>query len=158
MARNYDSLYKKNDVEMLQDADNAITECGLWDWLKEYEPEDGKGFLLSRHPNLERIDSAMKYGGHSGSSHAWVMRQMEYIAKNGWDSFCALRNFHRQNEMADQRNAKVLSNVSDVNILNPLRVAELLRDKLPDGEQQYGAMKKFSEGNLSYAEMRALCG
>ncbi len=42
--------------------------------------------------------------------------------------------------------------------LSPLDVAEQLRNKLPDGEKQYQAMKKFSEGKLSYAEMRGLCG
>jgi len=33
----------------------------------------------------------MKYYGHSGVSYAWTMRQMEYIAKNGWDAFAKLR-------------------------------------------------------------------
>ena len=72
---------------MLEDADNAITQTELWHWLKNYEPEDGKGFMFSNHPNLDRINNAMKYGGHSGSSYGWTMRMMEYISKKGWQAF-----------------------------------------------------------------------
>jgi hypothetical protein len=81
MTRDYSSIYETHDAEMLADADNAITECDLWEWLKNYEPEGGKGFMFSQHPNLTRINTAMKYGGHSGASYGWTMRTMEQIAK-----------------------------------------------------------------------------
>ena len=81
MVRDYTSLYTKSDSEMLADADKAITECGLWDWMKTYEPEKGNGFMFGDHPNLTRINNAMKYGGHSGSSYGWTMRVMQYVAK-----------------------------------------------------------------------------
>lgn len=33
------------------------------------------------------------YDGHSGSSYGWTMRQMEYIAINGIESYIVLRGF-----------------------------------------------------------------
>ena len=117
---------------MLADADKAITECDLWGWLKTYVPDEGNGFMFAQHPNLDRINEAMKYEGHSGSSYAWTLRVMEQIAKG------------------------VLKIPEKV--LSPLDVAEAYRTVLPDGDQQYDAMKKFSDGTMSYAEMRTLCG
>lgn len=87
MPYNYSDLFSEHEVVVLKDADAAITQCDLWDWLREYTPEDGKGFMFSEHPNLTRINNAMKYTGHSGASYGWTMRQMEYIAKHGWDLF-----------------------------------------------------------------------
>lgn len=84
MIRNYSEVYSENDLEMILDADNAITECKLWDWLRTYEPDQGKGFCFSSHPNLDKIKNAMKYDGHSGSSYAWTMRIMELISKGKW--------------------------------------------------------------------------
>jgi hypothetical protein len=132
MSRNYSSIYKKYEAEMLADADKAITECDLWGWLKTYVPDEGNGFMFAQHPNLDRINEAMKYEGHSGSSYAWTMRVMEQIAKG--------------------------SLTIPEKVLSPLDVAEAYRTALPDGEQQYDAMKKFSDGKMSYAEMRGLCG
>ena len=75
--------YSKLERELLTDAHQAITACDLWDWLKTYTPE--KGFMFSNHPNLDRINAAMKYTGHSGTSYGWTMRTMENIAKLGWN-------------------------------------------------------------------------
>jgi hypothetical protein len=51
-------------------------------------PGEG-GFMFSQHPMIGAISSYMKYEGHSGASYAMTMRQMEFIAKNGWDSYLA---------------------------------------------------------------------
>ncbi len=144
MQHDYTELYDEEDiVEMLQDMDNAITECGLWDWLKNYEPEHGKGFMFSNHSNLERIQEKIKYGGHSGSSYGWTMRVMERVAKQGWDNF---------------RQERLKVHKPQIKLIDPLKFAEALQNSIPDGKQQYEAMRKFSEGKISYAEMRGLCG
>jgi hypothetical protein len=70
---------------MLADAYQAITACDLWEWMRVFRPKEGEGFMFANHPNLDRINEEMKYGGHSGSSYGWTMRQMESIAKRGWD-------------------------------------------------------------------------
>lgn len=169
MSHNYRDLYDNFEADMLQDADNAITSCGLWDWLAQYTPEDGKGFMFSEHPNLTRINNAMKYGGHSGSSYAWTMRQMEYIAKNGWTlfEFNARERIRKDEESKRLKqltsavmNADQIINTAIRNsngTLNPLHVAEASRG-VPGFEGQADAMKRFSEGKMTYAEMRSLCG
>ncbi len=135
------SKLKMNDhmAMMLSDAYEAITRVNGWEFLKSYEPEAGKGFLFSKGPEkLEEINGALKYEGHSGSSHAWTMRVMEMIAKKGW-----------------------LEYVKSVGVkeCGPLEVAEALAKANPSvfgGQAE--AMRKFSEGKLTYAEMRGLCG
>jgi hypothetical protein len=77
--------YSKLERELLIDAYQAITACDLWDWMKTYTPDKDKGFVFSTHPNLDRINAAMKYQGHSGGSYGWTMRTMEHIAKLGWN-------------------------------------------------------------------------
>ena len=74
---NYDT------ADMIEDARQAITSCQLWEWFMEYEPEEGKGFLLSQHPNLDRINAAMKYTGHSGASYAITMRILK-LSERHW--------------------------------------------------------------------------
>jgi len=81
--QNFPSHYSKLERELLTDAHQAITACDLWDWMKTYTPD--KGFMFSSHPNLDRINAAMKYTGHSGTSYGWTMRTMENIAKLGWN-------------------------------------------------------------------------
>lgn len=86
-THNYSELFSSYEVEMLQDMDNAITKSELWDWMKTYEPEEGKGFMFSNHPNLDIIQKNMNYGGHSGASYGWTMRTMQELAKKGWKDF-----------------------------------------------------------------------
>lgn len=81
----FESIYEPFEATMLKDAYQAITACDLWDWMRVFRPKDGEGFMFANHPNLDRINEAMKYGGHSGASYGWTMRQMESLAKIGWD-------------------------------------------------------------------------
>lgn len=82
----FESVYEPFEVMMLKDVYTAITACELWDWMRMYSPEDGKGFMFTSHPNLDRIEKEMKFDGHSGASWGWTMRTMESIAKNGWEA------------------------------------------------------------------------
>lgn len=122
--------------------------------------------MFSEHPNLTRIDNAMKYGGHSGSSHGWTMRQMEYIAKHGWTLFeFKVREQRRKDDETKKLKSSTTNDVYVMNkaytnnngIVNPLTIAEAYRG-VPGFEGQADAMKRFSEGKMSYAEMRTLCG
>lgn len=87
----YLMLYPECEAIMLHDADTAITECGLWEWLSTYNPPSGKGFMFSEHENLTKLDKAMKYEGHSGSSYGWTMRVMQRVARLGWAAFAEER-------------------------------------------------------------------
>jgi hypothetical protein len=81
----FESIYEPFETKMLADAYQAITACDLWEWMRVFRPKDGEGFMFANHPNLDLINQEMKYGGHSGASYGWTMRQMESIAKIGWD-------------------------------------------------------------------------
>lgn len=69
----------------------AITSTELWEWMQQFEPAEGKGFMFSTTPELDRIQAKMAEdpvsSNHSGSSYGSMMRSMQYIAKNGYDKF-----------------------------------------------------------------------
>ncbi len=81
----FETIYPAHETTMLKDAYEAITACDLWEWMREFHPHAGDGFMFSNHPNLDRISAAMKYSGHSGASYGWTMRVMESLAKKGWE-------------------------------------------------------------------------
>jgi len=75
---------------ILTSAFKAVSEAEGWEFLKEFNPPDNKGFMFCEPtPELTRINSAIfkHYDGHSGSTYGWTMRCMELIAKNGWEAF-----------------------------------------------------------------------
>ncbi len=55
--------------------------------MKTFETES---FMFGEiPPQLKQINTKILelYSGHSGSSYGWTMRQMQFIAKNGWDAY-----------------------------------------------------------------------
>jgi hypothetical protein len=75
-------------------AHQAISRCELWNWLQNYEPEEGRGFMFAQNvPELDRLNEEMHKDpvndGHSGASYGCTMRNMEFIAKNGYQAFKA---------------------------------------------------------------------
>ncbi len=90
MESRYATVYSGLEVTLLQDADDTITKCGLWEWMREFNPATGEGFMFTNHPNLDNIIAGMKYQGHSGASFAWTMRTMQKIARVGWDEYVRL--------------------------------------------------------------------
>jgi hypothetical protein len=67
----------------------------MWGFLKTFNNPTG-GFMFSNSPELDRIGSKMESlpnsPGHSGSSFAFTMRHLEYIAKNGMSEYKKLMN------------------------------------------------------------------
>ena len=78
-----------NEREMLSDAYKAVNISEAWDAMKQ-EPSGG-GFMYSDDAWIKRINSHMKYDGHSGASYGWTMRQIQFIARNGWDAYVQRR-------------------------------------------------------------------
>jgi hypothetical protein len=84
-------MYSEHEAAMLQDADDAITKCDLWGWMKEFNPAAGVGFTFTQDATLDRIHAEMKlYDSHSGSSYGWTMRTMQKIAVLGKDNFAKI--------------------------------------------------------------------
>jgi len=69
----------------------AVSQLELWQWMKEFIPEEDKGFSWSNHPNINQIaikmESLSNPPGNSGLSFAITMRHLECIAKKGLDQY-----------------------------------------------------------------------
>jgi hypothetical protein len=79
--------YMDYEREMLESAFNAITQIEAWEFLKNYDPPQDKGFMWDNHSKVQEIQKTINefYGGHSGSSMAWTIWKMKTIAKtDGW--------------------------------------------------------------------------
>jgi len=87
----FEFIQSRSEREYYQNMHKAITRTELWGWLRNYTPPANCGFMMSTTPEMRRInDEASKeyvFGGHSGSSHAFTMRAMQAIAKNGYEAF-----------------------------------------------------------------------
>lgn len=79
--------FDAHDATMLQDAYDAITKADMWEYMRLPTTPGKDGFMFSAAIELAAINAEMVYDGHSGASYAWVMRQMEAIAKKGWDVY-----------------------------------------------------------------------
>jgi hypothetical protein len=87
------------DENILMTMYNTITELKLWNWLSEYFPEEKKGFMFSSAPEIQEIIHHDPNASiHSGASFAICLREMEYIAKNGWNNYCK-NNSYFHNKM-----------------------------------------------------------
>jgi hypothetical protein len=87
----FDFVKDMSTREFLQSAHNAITLCELWDWLRIYQPTKDRGFMWSKTPELDKLNQQMwkdpVNNNHSGSSYGFIMREMEDIAKNGYENY-----------------------------------------------------------------------
>ena len=78
----------KQSKDLFISAHCAISSCELWDWLRTDTPIS---FMFNNSPEVERLYKALKKDAindcHSGSSLGLVLRQMEYIAKKGYEKY-----------------------------------------------------------------------
>ena len=85
---NFNTITHFEDYERtsLQNMYNAISKRKLWDWMRTPPPAN-TGFMFYDHPNITLISNDVNSDGHSGSSFAWCMRNMQYIAEHGWTAY-----------------------------------------------------------------------
>jgi len=87
----FNFIKDESTKEFLKSAHAAITLCELWDWMRTYQPPHNTGFMWTKTPELDRLNQQMWKdpinSNHSGSSYGAIMREMEYIAKNGYDTY-----------------------------------------------------------------------
>ncbi len=78
--------YGDHEREMLQSAHDAISQLESWDFMKNYEPPEDKGFMWDSNERVIKIKNKVNElygGGHSGTSLAWTMRIMQKMAREG---------------------------------------------------------------------------
>jgi len=88
---NFDFVKDMTTREFLQSAHKAITLCKLWNWIRIYQPTKDRGFMLGNIQELDKLQEEMWKDpindNHSGISYGSTMREMEYIAKNGYENY-----------------------------------------------------------------------
>ena len=79
----------QSSADMLRRAYRVMTEIDGWIVLANFAEES---FIFNTNPTIYRLTSAIAndYNYHSGYSMGWTMRQLEYIAKNGFTSYRAI--------------------------------------------------------------------
>jgi len=83
-------IQSENDRVMIKSAYQAVSNLEGWDKLSTFQ----QSFMFTKDQEIIKICDKVNelYGqGHSGSSMAYTMRVMQYIAKNGFDMY---RNNH----------------------------------------------------------------
>jgi hypothetical protein len=70
----------------------AISELGYWNKLRTDQPDENRGFMFSSKKWMDDIYNHPKVeaSGHSGASGALLLREMEYIATNGWKAYAVM--------------------------------------------------------------------
>jgi len=92
---NPDWSFAGQDTYMLSSAYHVIHQNEGWTLLRNFQ---GESFMFSRNPRITNLMTKVNNaygGGHSGSSIGYTMRNMEYIAKNGFDEYFRLKRSQR---------------------------------------------------------------
>ncbi len=110
-------IQDKSTRLMLEEAFETVEKLGVWEELKSKDvPGDG-GYMFSTHPLAKKIaDACPDTVGHSGSSWGWTMRQIDYIAKDGWDAYVAicLKKAAENNKTLQENNDKYLKRINSL--------------------------------------------
>jgi hypothetical protein len=84
------SFLEEPDKNMISAAYSTISRLNKWDYMRRYSPNGELGYTwdesLELHEILEAVSSDYN-DNHSGSSMGYTMRNIQYIAKNGFENF-----------------------------------------------------------------------
>ena len=92
---NFEFIQSPVDRALYKSAYDAISECGLWEWLSEYERDDRMvvfGCIVDNPiPELSKINAIILNSDvgkeHTASSYSYTMHVMQFIAKYGFAMF-----------------------------------------------------------------------
>jgi hypothetical protein len=71
----------------LIDMANTTNRLGLWEWFRDEPPPSDSGYSFWNHANVNKISNGLEDNNHSGATFSYCMRQMQYIAKNGFEKW-----------------------------------------------------------------------
>ena len=66
---------------------DTIDKLNLWNWFKTESPPEDKGYSWWGHPNIMLISNKLPNNPHSGATFSFALRQMQSIAKHGFDKW-----------------------------------------------------------------------
>lgn len=102
---------------MLEEAYETVEKLGAWEELKSNDVPGEGGYMFSTHPVVNKIAKACPDTvGHSGSSWGWTMRQIDFIAKGGWDAYVTicLKKAAEKNMTLQENNDKYLKRINSL--------------------------------------------
>tara|TARA_B100001094_G_scaffold100079_1_gene96226 strand:- start:5205 stop:5651 length:447 start_codon:yes stop_codon:yes gene_type:complete len=112
-------IHESVERDVLNNAFCGISRLKLWDWLKDSTFESFSMCKGDPHPSYSwfQIYNAIDPGHvHSGASFGWTMRNMEYIAKNGWNKFKIIQYrsiYTNHDELANKIKTQFKKSISD---------------------------------------------
>jgi len=116
ISPNFEFISSENTRYMLESAYDTITKLEKWNYLREYVISENTGYMFAAEDSInelmDQINSEYQ-SGHSGCSMALTMRAMDFIAKNGFDSFresVVQESFSKCYENAEDADASVMLN------------------------------------------------
>ena len=142
---------------MLADAHAAITKAGLWEYFALPSTPGKDGFMRSTDKELVELDKFLRYNGHSGASYGWTMRQMEALAKDGVESLRRKPRVVIPPTPATFEEMKPEPKTSFGALWKDF-LGDLETSRDPNLQEQASFLRKFERGEISYAEMRRVCG
>ena len=83
LVKVYGMDFRSNLLDMAQ----TTTRLNLWNWFKNESPPDNDGYMFWGHENVNKISDGLEKNDHSGATFGYCMRQMQFIAKNGFEEY-----------------------------------------------------------------------
>ena len=76
----------------------AVRQLELWDFVRQFE-DDQHGFMFSSDHRVDQIryHPLVTNHGHSGGSFGFCCRNVQFIAINGLDAYCAKQKSFKNN-------------------------------------------------------------
>jgi hypothetical protein len=94
----YEFDYNVRDgVHAIIKTSNQKDMC-MWLYLRNNPPSENTGYMFSDNTMFTEIMNNMQVG-HSGASYGWTMRNLQYIATHGLDSYIAEFKIQRRNDV-----------------------------------------------------------
>lgn len=88
----YSGVVPRAEETLYTEITNAINYFGLWTWLREYGPNYDQGWDFYNHPYLDPVRARVDMDDYTFYK---ITREMEYIAKNGWNAWITFRRNSR---------------------------------------------------------------
>ena len=79
------NVYGSDFRPLLKEMADTVDRLELWDWFKNEDPPEDRGYMYWGHENIGKISKGLPSNPHSGATFGYAMRCMQAIAKQGFD-------------------------------------------------------------------------
>jgi hypothetical protein len=78
----FNYITDKHSQKMLVNGYNAVIKLGLVNFFTEIDPPKDKGYMFWEDDRIRKFGMELESDGHSGSSFAWVCRNLQLYFKD----------------------------------------------------------------------------